>query len=209
MVWRLSSGPVCKDHGSWRSCPWRDGNVEEAGCALKHTLVWLKKCVCWTQIWKGLFFHVFSLHVHTFSKEISESALCCWQCHQEHWSASQLPIQPADHCALSTVCSSGALSRVGIPLSFRSSACHPNRSSLSAAEGSRRSVLFFISQSSILLAFSQFPFKQHNPAEGGKPAAESEVKGMWWVPQQLEASLTGSFSLLTASAVMCKDEGEF
>lgn len=50
--------------------------------------------------------------------------------------------------------------------------------SLFAAEGNRRSVLFFVSQSSILLAFSQSPFKQHHPAESGKPAAESEVKGM-------------------------------
>lgn len=138
-----------------------DDNAEEAGCALKHTLVWLKNLHVLNTDMKRPFSHVFSLHVHTFSKEIStalqtESALCCWQCHQDHWSASHLTIQPADQCALSTAFTSGALSGAGTPLPF-SSACYPNRSSLLSAEGSRGSVVFLVSQSSILLAFSQFP----------------------------------------------------
>lgn len=185
-------------------CEGLHGNAEEAGCALKHTLLWLQKCMCWP--------HSLSMCTHFQEKSpllFSSSALLA----VPSGALISLTItNPASWSMCSTNCLQLWSSLEGRDsVVFQEFRLSPQQIiSVFAAEGSRRSVLFFsISQSSILLAFSHFPFKQHHPAESRKPPAESGVKGMWWVQQQLEASLTGSFSLLTPSAVMCKDEGEF
>lgn len=161
---------------------WAGWQCWRGGPCLKAHSDMVKKVHVLNTDMKRPFSRVFSLHVNTFSKEIStvfwtEGALCCWQSPQEHWSASHITIQPADQCALQLPSAQGLLCLSGVqPVTPK------DHLSLCSRRQYGICTVFHISKQ--YFAFF-FPVSL-NPAESGKPAAESEVKGKWWVQQQLK-----------------------
>lgn len=111
---------------------------------------------------KRPFFHAFSLHVHTFSKEISTALrqrVLCAAGSATRSTAQPLTNPATDQSALSTAFSSGALSRALTPFSFRSSACHPNRSSLCLQQKAVGDLYWFSYLKAVFCLLSpRFPF---------------------------------------------------